>query len=606
MTLEHLVFTLFKGNLNKYRVFVGCNILTIGILFSLRLLLDNPYLSDPSIVDPLISSNVFAPTFFMHLFAAFFIPFTMVLLNKQIQRNYGILMSMGLERGQLYLCVLIENLLIIAISLGSGIMVGNLFAWSLLFIMRTWIGIDGIRYAPVLISHIQTIACLFIVYGATLGGIVFQMKKKNIMKIMIEEREAEERKGNKVVFFFGCTLFVLSFFVSLLLYEQTAGNILLAGIFVSYIALVLMLYNSAFILKKWRDKYLFLISDYVYYFKRNTVICAMLVGLYGIIVFVTIISATMGSSVKKNVNQYNQYDLVYSQYANAEEIDIAREVEKCGTNINYQSQVPFFYTLSHAVFGAEDVNQETGSNFDIPEGTFLYVRSNDLNDGYEHEAGYVPKQIEIEKNIYSLYYDTDRVLFCRGGGLTDTLIVLNQDDYEAVIKANPEKQQILSLLRLDDVTQTSGLKEQLEQKLGRDVSSYYDDYLRAEKSAQLLYLLMGYIAIVVLMGVCIVFHYKLSVEYDKDRHKYQLLTSMGAETTEIKKCMNDKIASVVLWPLHLTFIWMLLVNFVNRSSSYHLGSPLLKCVIIFSFLYAIMIMICRVYLRKTYIRKDQF
>ena len=61
MTLEHLVFTLFKGNLKKYRVFVGCNILTIGILFSLRLLLDNPYLSDPSIVDPLISSNVFAP-----------------------------------------------------------------------------------------------------------------------------------------------------------------------------------------------------------------------------------------------------------------------------------------------------------------------------------------------------------------------------------------------------------------------------------------------------------------------------------------------------------------------------------------------------------------
>jgi len=509
-------------------------------------------------------------------------------------------MSMGLERGQLYLCVLIENLLIIAISIGCGIMVGNLFAWFLLFVVRTWIGINGIRYAPVFISHIQTVAYLFIVYGATLGGIVFLMKKKNIMKIMIEERETEERKGNKVVFSFGCMLFVLSLFVSLLLYEKTAGNILLAGIFVSYVALVLMLYNSAFILKKWRDKYLFLISDYVYYFKRNTVICAMLVGLYGIIVFVTIISSTMGSSVKKNVNQYNQYDLVYSQYANAEEIDIAREVEKCGTDINYQSRVPFFYTLSHAVFGAEDVNRETSSNFDVPKGTFLYVRSNDLNDGYEHEAGYVPKQIEIEKNVYSLYHDMDQVLFCRGGGLTDILIVLNQEDYEAVIKANPEKEQILSLLRLDDVTQTIGLKEQLEQMLGRDVSSYYDDYLRAEKSAQLLYLLMGYIAIVVLTGVCIVFHYKLSVECDKDRHKYQLLTSMGAESMEIRKCIKNKIASVVLWPLYLTFVWMLLINFINRFSPYHLGGSLFDCIVLFSLLYGIMVIICKGYLHKSY------
>ena len=606
MTLEHLVVKLFKGNLKKYKLFISCNILTIAILFSLRLLLDNPYLSNPSIVDPMISSNVFAPTFFMYLFAAFFIPFTMILLNKQIQKNYGILMSMGLVRNQLYICILIENILIVTMSIVCGIIMGNIFALTLLFVMKTVIGIDGIYYTQTNTSYLQTIVYLLVVYGVTLGGIIFSMKKKNIMKIMIEERETEERKDNKFLFCIGCVLFVISLLVSLCFYKITAGNILLVGMFFSYVALILMIHNSAFLLSKWRDKHLFLISDYMYYFKRNTVICTMLVGLYGIIVFVTIISATMGSSLKTNVDQYNPYDLVYTQNVNDSEIDMEHEAQRYGVNIQYESQVSFFYSLNNAVFSAENVNQETGSEFYIPKGKFLFVRSNELNDGYVHEAGYVPRQMEIGNKEYSLYDDIDCLLFCRGGGLTDTLILLNHEDYEDIMSEMPDKEQILRLYRFDYAKKAIGLKNALERRLDSDVSSYCDAYYRAEQSALLLYLLMGYIAIVVLMSVCVVFHYKLSLEHEKDQKKYHLLTSMGAESKEIQKCINDKISSVVLWPLYLTFIWMILINCVNRFSSYHLGISMFKCFIVFSFLYGIMIFICKLYLRKTYATKGLF
>ena len=60
-TLFDMVIALVKGNQRKCRLFITCNVLAIGILFSLRLLLDNPSLNDTSIVDPMISSNVFAP-----------------------------------------------------------------------------------------------------------------------------------------------------------------------------------------------------------------------------------------------------------------------------------------------------------------------------------------------------------------------------------------------------------------------------------------------------------------------------------------------------------------------------------------------------------------
>ena len=62
-TLLDIVIALLKGNRRKYRLFIICNVLSIGILFSLRLLLDNSSINDASIVDPMISSNVISSSY---------------------------------------------------------------------------------------------------------------------------------------------------------------------------------------------------------------------------------------------------------------------------------------------------------------------------------------------------------------------------------------------------------------------------------------------------------------------------------------------------------------------------------------------------------------
>ena len=333
ITLKDLVLTLFKGNLKKYRLFITCNILTNAILFSLRLLIDNPYLANPSIVDPMISSNIFAPTLLMYLFVAFFIPFTMILLNKQIQKNYGVLLSMGLTDNQLTICVLIENMLIITISIVCGIIAGNILELILIFLMTQVIGIDDIGASQTITSYSQTVVYLFAVYGISLLCILFSMKRKNIMKIIMEERETEEKKEHKILFIIGCMIFAISLVVSYQLYKKTEGNILLIGIIVSYVGMIFVINNSVFLLKKWRHKHLFMISDYVYFFRRNAKLCLMMVALYGMIVFVNTISATTESSSKDNVNQYNPYDLVFSQNINDEEIDIENQVHKYGAKI---------------------------------------------------------------------------------------------------------------------------------------------------------------------------------------------------------------------------------------------------------------------------------
>lgn len=138
----------------------------------------------------MISSNVFAPALLMYLFAAFFIPFTMNLLDKQIQKNYGVLLSMGLENHQLAICVLIENVLIIAMSVVCGVIAGNVLEQILIFFMTRVIGIDGIGNSQTITSYSQTAVYLSAIYGISLLYILFSMNRKNIMKIIFEEMQS--------------------------------------------------------------------------------------------------------------------------------------------------------------------------------------------------------------------------------------------------------------------------------------------------------------------------------------------------------------------------------------------------------------------------------
>ena len=164
-TLLDIVIALLKGNRRKYRLFIICNVLSIGILFSLRLLLDNSSINDASIVDPMISSNVFAPNLLMHIFEAFFIPYTLVLLNRQIVKDYGILLSLGLSERQFVSCIMIENALLIAISVAVGMMTGVALEFGLLLIIKHLINLPAVVFSQNMETYYQTIVFLMVVYA---------------------------------------------------------------------------------------------------------------------------------------------------------------------------------------------------------------------------------------------------------------------------------------------------------------------------------------------------------------------------------------------------------------------------------------------------------
>lgn len=562
MELRDLALKLFRGNVKKYRMFILCNSLAIGMLLSLRLLLENPYLNDESLVDPMISSNVFAPTFFMYVFVAFIVPYTCLLMNKQIQKNYGILLSLGLTWKNLIECMILENGMSIIISLAGGLFSGNVLEIVLLAIMKWIIGIDALVFVPSTIAYIQTFLYLTILYVITLAVVMISVYCKNIMKIITEERQAEAKKENRVACGIGALLFSVAVIAAFVFYKETDGNSLLIAVPVSFVGILVMVLNGSFLLQKNRKRNLLLFSDYLHSFRRNTKACLMCVALYGMLVFAVTISVVIAGDLKRNVEQYNPYDMVFSYERYGGDQTLDEMIENSSKTIRYESQISFFYMNGYAALGADDVLKETGHSYEIPKRSFALIRSNMLDDGYAHEIGAVPQTLEIEGQDFTIFKDFDDLLFCRGGGLTDQLILLNQSDFDRILDSTPDMEQVLQLMRFDDVSGTAALADEIASFTGRDVASYERDLLRAKKSGAVLCLLMSYVSIVFLMSVFLTCGFKLQSEKETDQRNMGLLRVLGAKYTLIRKYFRDKLGAAVIWPFYIAWIWVILLTMI--------------------------------------------
>lgn len=320
-----------------------------------------------------------------------------------------------------------------------------------------------------------------------------------------------------------------------------------------------------------------------------------MIALYGSLLFMNTVSSVTESSLKNDVNSYYPYDIVYTQDM-ADNVDENSIMESFDVDVKYQSSVPYYYSCGFSIFGADDVNRETGNSFIIPEGHFLFMRSVVLNDGYVHERGFVPNQIRINEESFELYDDIDCLLFCRGGGLTDSIILINQEDYERIADGS-SSEKYLRLFRFGNKGHQEGLADRIEVKSGSDVASYYEAYKRASQSADLLYLLMGYISVVILASAIIAIYYKIESEKEKDVYKYKLLIAIGAGRNLIRKCIKEKLIVATVFPLIVSLVWMIIVSYINTFSYDHQIIAICKCIGIGLGLAVILYGMCVVYLR---------
>lgn len=67
--MRTIALKMFKANIRQYRLFILCNLASVAILYSFIAISVNKSFKNPTIVDSMISSNIYAPTALVVLFS---------------------------------------------------------------------------------------------------------------------------------------------------------------------------------------------------------------------------------------------------------------------------------------------------------------------------------------------------------------------------------------------------------------------------------------------------------------------------------------------------------------------------------------------------------
>ncbi len=593
MNINTLLMKLFKVNVKKYTAFVICNMCAIAILYSFLSIMDNPQFMNPRIVDPMISSNIYAPTYLIILFTALFIPFTQNIFMKDRQKEYGILLTLGMAERDVIHTIIKEFFLMSMVALGIGFIVGSILSLFFLLFIKNVIGVSELTLTLSWMAYIKTGLYTMVICILSLGMNIVRMQRHSIREIIVSTEEAEVGKHKSIIgFSIGVLLTVIGLILMLAIYAMNS-NIWLVSILLCIFGSYMVYYNGDVIMDIWRGKahkrymkHLFLFTDVRYYYERNRKMYMATTWIFFTIIFFLMFSAVTVPNFSNNASVYHPYDFVYASLDSDEKkvnLDMERIAKKNGNDVVMSSQVSFVRNGGVSIFSEAEINKALNLDIHTKEGSSVFIYPYDGNDGYEYDLNNAPESISIEGVSDHRTLRVEKIIvdpfIGKINAISNQILVVNARDYQWV-KNYGQNYPIhgnLNMYRFLDWKNSEIVVREATDNLGRINPSYLSDrfyqvsakitaYTMAQKSSELLLFLMVYVAILLYLSVIIMMHFKLNMEFDSEGIKYRSLYRLGIQTSEMKRMLSQKVFSMYFTGFSYAVIVSVLFSYYANSS----------------------------------------
>lgn len=571
MNRNTLLLKLFKVNIKKYMAFVMCNMLAISILYSFVSIMDNAQFMDQQIVDPMISSNIYAPTYLVILFTALFIPFTQHIFMKDRQKEYGILLTLGMSEKDVRENIVKEFSLMSILSIGIGFIVGSALSLFFLFYIKVIIGVSKLTLTLSLVAYVKTGLYVIVIFILSMGVNILRMQRQSIREIIVATQEAEVGKHKSLIVLYGGLLLTLIGLILMVTLYAKNSNIWLASILLSIIGSYMVFYNGEAIIKKHQEKsykryikHLFLVTDVKYYYQRNRKMYMASTWIFFSIIFFLMFSAVTVPNFRNNAIIYHPFHLVYATLDDNEHevnLDMESIAKKNGNEVVKSSHVSFIRNGPLTIFNEAEMNKVFDLDMHTKEGAGVFIYPYDEQDGYEHDLDYEPESISIEGLSEDRIVRVDETIVTPFIGninaITTRILVVNETDYLWIKNEGIEYgvQGELNMYQFQEWKNSEGLVNEVVNQLGQMDSAYINDrfyqvsaridaYIQAQQSSEFLIFLMVYVSILLYIAVIIMMHFKLDMEYDSERVKYRSLYRLGTQRAEMKRMLFQKVFSM--------------------------------------------------------------
>lgn len=630
MTFSDISYKMFKANMIQYKLFILCNVSSIAVLYSFISILKNEQFMDSAIVDPMISSNILAPTVFLIIFICIFIPYTQNTFIKARQKDYGILLTLGMTENEVRNSVLIENMTLCLIFLLGGLLAGTVLSVFFLYFIRWVLGIGGIDITISLSAYITTTICVSAIFVITLAINIIGVIKSSIYEKLKYTDKTESRGRCSIILLITGIVITLISLVCMTIYYRANHDIFIVCWIVCIAGSALVFFNGEaaikFIQNKYYKKYIrniLVLSDVKYYYSKNKKIFLVNAWLFFIILFFVTFSLVLYLSMNDNAMTYHPFHMAYAetdqffQPVSNDEIELI--VKNNGNSITLDESADFVRNGTFTIFCADDINRLLGKNYEVESNAFIFVYGYDRNDGYDHDYNFDISSLEVhstnDKNTFDIQDTIIDPLFGSVNAISNYLLLANKDDYEWIV-SNSSDYYIHGTLHLYNLenwrnsdTIVNELWDRLLEKNNIDKHDYENNRFyrissrieandTALKSCNLLIFTFIYISLLLYFSAIVMIHFKLKMEQENEKKKFHNLYRIGIQEPEIKKIVHQKILVVFFIPLvYAAFINLIFIQCIYSQYGYSMIGAFFTVIITASFL-LIHLIVYRWYAKK--------
>ena len=583
MKFGRIAFKMFKVDMMKYRLFILCNLLSIAILYSFISILKNKQFMNNSIVDPSISSNIYAPTFLLLMFTGIFIPYSQSIFIKARQKDYGILLTLGMTENEVIISVLKDHMIMCIAFLVSGLVLGTFLSLFFISFIHYVIGIEGINIILSILSYKLTTIYVSGIFIISLIVNVSRMIKSTIYDKIKYTEKTESGRHYSIILSGGGIILTIAAFITMVVYYHINSNIWFLSLLFCILGSVLIFSNGEALIEYFQNKYykrylknIFLFSDIKYHYSKNKKIYIVTTWLFFTIMFFVMFSLVTYPNFKQNSITYHPFHMVYGEIKGSFEPlgddEIERIVKNNENSITTTETVKFVRNNTFTVFCIDDINKIMKKSYEVKSNSFIFVYPYDLNDGYEHDINLNIPGISIDSQegtrkliIQDIIVDP---LFGNINCISSYIILVNKEDYEWInlhgvdyLKGN------LHLYNFGDWRNSNTIVNQVwsnlleKNNVGRGdafhkVSSRIEAYNTALKSSNFLLFIIVYVCLLLYFSAIIMIHFKLKMEYKDEKKKYSSLYRIGIKEIEIKKIISQKILVIFTIP----FVYAIIIT----------------------------------------------
>lgn len=587
MTFREITYKIFKANLRRYLLYFLSSSFAMIMFFMYSSIYTNEKLMHSPQMTSGISSMLGVPTVGIIIFSIFFIVYAYNSFLKYRKKEFGLFMVLGMTDKDIRKIIFIENAIIAASSLIISLIIGTIFSKIFYLVVLRIIDIKGVPFKLSFYSYLYTAAVFIVIYIIAILCSLISTYKFQIINLIKEPRKSDKNLFRRPILGIAGVILIavsLTYFTSC--FKDGKNSIFIISIFICFFGTYLFISNTTWFLTKVfyrsKNKYnknLLFISNLKYSLGQCNKILLLITIFISVTIFFGSFSVVLLSEAKRLAEAHNPIHVAYAEIYGKNNIsdNLLNSIITTGkTPLISHKDLEFIQRSNMIFFPDEKLNKAIGSNFSVQNGKFISVLPIVKDDGEIHDNS-SPENINTKLNNVDCSYvfqeQVAKVLFNKIHLFQEgNIIILNNNDYlKLKQESNPIGNGRLRLMSFKNWNDTEEIVDKLNSALENyNLSStlmlYKDknednymfkagstigEYLERIHAGAFLMFLLSFVGILFFLASCIILHFKLLTEFEREQQKYNKLNKIGITHREVSKIISKELKLLFYLPVIL-------------------------------------------------------